>query len=139
MPTTNTEQNPFRPLRAFVRQETSDEEYVAKIANSLRRWERWRWLVILFHLAILAILLSLGFNAVNLLKKFQGMLGNQYVMPEGVVLTGIILGMNVGLFLHNATAGVVNALTGFRKERLIVQYFNRLNDGRDALSDRSFQ
>lgn len=139
MPTANTEQNPFLPIRASVRRETSDEEYVANIEKSLRRWERWRWLVILVHLAILAIFLSLGFSAVNLIKKFHDILGNQNVMPEGVVLTGIILGINVGLFLHNSTAGVVNALAGFRKERLIVQYFNRLNEGRNASSDRTFQ
>jgi hypothetical protein len=125
---TDDQHDPFLPLRTISRPRTSDEEYVAKIAESLQWWDRWRWLAILFHAAIVGVAIWFGFSVVALVRGFQGMWGNQNqnVMPEGVVLIGIILGLKIGFFLHGSLMGLVNALAGFRCERLLVQCFGRL-------------
>ena len=120
--------NPFLPLQAISRPKTSDEKYVARIAKSLQWWDRWRWLAVLFHLAILSAVIWLGFNAVAFVQNLQGMWGNKNPngLPEEVVLIGIILGLKVGFMLHSSVMGVINAVAGFRSERLLVQYFNKL-------------
>ena len=127
---TEYQHDPFLPLRPFSRPKISDEDYVARIAKSLQLWDRWRWLAILFHLAILVAVIWFGFSVVVLVQKLQGMWGNQNqnALPEGVVLIGIILGLKVGFFLHTSLMGIINALAGFRSERLLVEYFNRLYD-----------
>ena len=121
---TDYQHDPFLPLRPISQPKTSDEEYVAKIAKSLQWWDRWRWLAVLFHLAILGAIIWFGFSAVALVQNLQNMWGNQ--LPEEVVLIGIILGLKVGFSFHFSLMGVINALAGFRSERLLVQYFNKL-------------
>lgn len=125
---TEYKHDPFLPLRPISQPKTSDEEYVAKIAKSLQWWDRWRWLAVLFHLAILGAVIWFGLSVVALVQTLQGMWGNQNpnVLPEEVVLIGIILGLKVGFFLHSSLMGVINAVAGFRSERLLVQYFNKL-------------
>jgi len=125
---TDHQHDPFLPLRTFSRPRTSDEEYVAKIAKSLQWWDRWRGLAILFHVAILGAVIWIGLSVVALVQKLQGVWGNQNqnVMPQEVVLIGIILGLKVGFFFHGSLMGVINAVAGFRSERLLVQYFNQL-------------
>ena len=125
---TEYQHDPFLPLRPISQPKTSDEEYVAKIAKSLQWWDRWRWLAVALHLAILGAVIWFGFSVVTLVRNFQDMWGNQNpnVLPEGVVLIGIILGLKVGFFLHSSVMGVITAVAGFRTERLLVQYFNRL-------------
>ncbi len=110
---------PFLPMRP----KTSDEVYIAKIAKSLQWWDRWRWLAILLHVAILGAVIWFGFSVVALVQKLQGMWGNQNpnVVPEGVVLIGIILGLKVGFFFQSSLMGVVNAVAGCRSERLLVE------------------
>ena len=116
------QQEPFLPLLPFSRQKTPDYEYVAKIAKSLQWWDRWRWLAILFHVAILAAVIWLGFSTVEIVQGFRGLWPNQNqnAMPESVVL---ILGLKIGFFFHSSLMGVLIAFAGFRTERLLVQSF----------------
>ncbi len=124
MQDTHDQHSPYLPLQSIFPPRISDEEYVAGIAKSLQWWDRWRSVAILFHVAVVAGVVWLGFSAVDLIKKFQGMLGNQNRMPEEIVIIGIILGMTVGIHLQKSVLGVIDALTGLRTERLLAQHFN---------------
>lgn len=66
------------------------------------------------------------------------MLGNPNpnALPEEIVAVGVILGLNVGFFFHSSLMGLASALTGFRSERLLVQYFNRLQTSAEDPSDQ---
>ena len=134
MSTPDMHHEPFLPLLPFSRRKTSDTEYVAQIAKSLQWWDRWRWFVILFHVAILAVVIRLGFSVVEIVQKFQGLWGNQNPMLEAVVLIGITLGLKLGFFFHRSLMSVLNALSGFRTERLLVQSFKDC-DGPTMFSD----
>ncbi|TWT29128.1 hypothetical protein KOR42_55830 [Thalassoglobus neptunius] len=120
--------DPFLPLQPLSRQKSSDEEYVAKIAKSLQRWDRWRWCAVLFYVAFLGAVIWLGFRTVATVRFFHGMWGNQNQAPlaEEIVAVGVILGLNVGFLFHSSLMGLATAFTGFRNERLLVKYFNRL-------------
>ena len=138
MSTPDMHHEPFLSPQPFSRRKTSDTEYVAQIAKSLQWWDRWRWFAILFHVAILAVVIWLGFSVVEIVQKFQGLWGkqnqNQNPMPEAVVLIGITLGLKLGFFFHSSLMGVLNALSGFRTERLLVQSFKDC-DGPTMFSD----
>jgi len=124
--------SPYLPLQSIFSPRTSDEEYVARIAKSLQWWDRWRSVAILFHVAVVAGVVWLGFSAVDLIKKFQGMLGNQNVMAEETVIIGIMLGLTVGIHLQKSVLGVIDALAGLRTERLLVQHFKLLTTGAES-------
>jgi len=128
MEATDPADEPFQPLRSLVPPKSTDEEYVAKIAKSLRGWQRWRWLAVLFHTVMLGGIVWLGFNVVDLVRGFQGMLPNQdpSAMLDVVVPLGILLGLKVGFLLQASMMGIISALTGFRTERLLIQYRDNL-------------
>jgi hypothetical protein len=138
---TDSEYDPFLPLRPISRPKSSDEEYVGKIAKSLQWWDRWRWLAILLHVAILGVVIWFGFRVVALVDEFHRIWGNQNqnLMPRQLVLIGIILGLKVGFFFYGSLMSLINAVAGFRSERLLVQYFNQLQSKADDPNGTSYR
>jgi hypothetical protein len=119
----NVHQQSFLPRLPFSRYKTTDSEYVAKIAKSMKWWDRWRWLALPIQAAVIAAIVWFGFNVVELVKNFQGLNQNANVMAEEVVLVGIVLGLKVGFFLHSSVMGLFQSLSGFRTERLLIRIF----------------
>lgn len=136
---TSQQSNPFLPLHSTFPAKQSDKQYVDKIAKSLQSWDRWRWFAILFHAGIVSGVIWFGYNAVNTIQKFQGMWdnNNQNALPQGLVL-GIIIGLSLGYFLHSSVAGLLNALGGFRTERLLVEHFRQSNGHSGQADSTSF-
>lgn len=91
---------------------TSDEEYIAQLRRSFRKWERWRFWMILFHVGLLVFGLWVFSRVIPLILNAPG------------VALGFATGTIIGIVFSWTIYGIVNSLTrmihGFRAERLLL-------------------
>ena len=74
--------------------------------------------MILLHTCVLLALIWLGDCVFDLAQDVNN--------PRLVVIIGLGMGFNVGLIFHNSLQAILSALSRFRTERLLVQYFSQI-------------
>jgi type VI protein secretion system component VasK len=109
----------------FWKKVVSDEEYVEQIRKRDRifRWMQWIWPVLL--IALVCCLFSIA----GLIQKFAADIPTDRAVFYGGLVLGALFGF---MFIMTAAqAGLalkqwIEARTGFRTERLLLQYHDRL-------------
>lgn len=117
---------PFQPFHQhFVQRQGEDAAFLEKIRRSVAWWDRWRWLGVVLHAAIIGFVVWLSFQIVELIQWMNGP-APQGVMPETVVVLGVVLGAKMGFLLQQAVWGALMSLGGFRAERLAIAYHDAI-------------
>lgn len=100
----------------------TDDEFVARIRQTIALWDRWRTWMILLHVGLLAAAVLVFSNAMPMVV--------QVVQPANApwALLGFILGATFGWALVGVVFGLIHGLTlafsGFRTERLLIKFYD---------------
>jgi len=102
----------------------TDEEFVEMTRTMIRRWDRFRIVMILVALAIIVGSLVLAERTAALLMKFQPGAGQAVV--AGLAMGGA-LGLTFGFLIYAGIEMLVKSFLGnLRAERLMVRYHDAL-------------
>jgi len=102
-----------------------DDKYVAKLRRTIAWWDRWRYWMILLHVILLA---CVSWMTVRLSQTLL-----ELAEPEDVpftivgLLLGAVVGFSFGWMFYGLLQGLVTAISGFRSERLLLQYYDSAN------------
>jgi hypothetical protein len=89
---------PFGPLAALIhRRQPDDVQYIDKLRKTLHWWDRWRWLGIALHGAILAAMICLGYRFAMLTREMQALFPGANPNADQVVFLAACVGANTGL------------------------------------------
>lgn len=111
----------------FCRKALSDEEYVERVRKRDRVFRRMRWIwpaLFLFWVCCFCILA--GF-----MQRFTADIPIDRAIFYGGLLLGAVFGFMFVMFAAHAGLAVkewIDARSGFRTERLMLQYHDKLND-----------
>ena len=102
----------------------SDEEYIAKIRRTVEWYDRWRnWLIALYTGLLIGTFAMAAFFVRGLVGVAP--LINAQAVQIGLVL-GMVLGSSMGIHLHSLGFALVNAVSGWRSERLLLKCLDAL-------------
>lgn len=107
------------------RKRVPDDEYIAVLRRSIALWDRWRYWLILIHVAMLVAAIWLLTTAIPLIIGLVQP-ANAPIAMMGFIF-GIVLGLSLGGILQHIFHGLVLSLGGFRSERLLVKHHDALN------------
>jgi hypothetical protein len=100
-----------------------DEEHVERVRRTLAKFDRWRWGPVLLYGS--ALIGSVGVS-VAWIVLFRSSLFPRPGLAAMGFLIGASVGMTLGFLMINAAHGLLDALLGFRNERLMIAYHDAL-------------
>lgn len=120
----------------------SDEQYVDRTRKRLRTLHRWRYVIALAYLGIIIGFIVLALQAVHLIGGLATMLegtkhraaasGPDLQMLHAVYYFAIVIGGLVGFGFGGAFFSIANILITYRKDKLLVEFWDALSDAEKA-------
>jgi hypothetical protein len=114
----------------------SDDEYVTKCRSTLLFWDRFRYAMFALFAACLVAVIWLSVQVVPMINAIGQ--GNRQMAWLGFS-TGAVIGLVLATIFHNAVFGMIFTVGGFRSERLMLKYYDLLQQhetsGNDAHND----
>jgi uncharacterized membrane protein len=120
-----------------------DDEYILRLRREIAFVDRNRIWLVLFQIALLAIVIWVFSQVVPVLLRFAQPVNAPAVFMGFIAGTG--LGLSFGFMIHGILHGLISALSGgFRAERLLVQlldsqYADESETQKDADRDYDFE
>lgn len=96
----------------------SDAEYVARLRRSMASWERWRFWLILFYGALLALAIWVFDRVFRVLFGFAQPADVGFQLAG--FLVGAIFGMMFGWLIYGILHTLIGLIFGLRAERLLL-------------------
>ncbi len=106
-------------------QPTSDSQYIEQLRQTMARWDRFRYWLLVLYLVILGVLAFAVTQGVQLLMGLAKPANSPW--PLFGFIAGTLLGLLVGWLFHVAVFGLGRMAMGFRAERLLVQYHDAIS------------
>lgn len=113
----------------------SDEQYVERIRKSLKSRRRWRSFIVAMGLLILCFLLWFIPQIINILSNLNGLghaghgtQNSRFSVVYAVYFIAIIMGYFTGFMFFHAVFQIMEALFGYRKDKLLVEFWDSLSD-----------
>lgn len=120
----------------------SDEQYVERTRKGLRMMRRWRYIFALMYLGIIIGFIVLIFEGVHLLGDLAGIgkeakhhtpgPGPDQQMVYAIYYLAVVFGGWLGFLLGNALSHIATFLLTYRKDKLLVEFWDALSDAEKA-------
>ena len=108
----------------------TDEEYVNRVRKGLRvvRWTRWLFAAI--FIGGIAFLCWAVMSITDFLTSFSGKDGSERPLIYGVFALAILSGGLIGFWVGHFGEIAVNAFFGFRRDKLLVECWDALQQSK---------
>lgn len=118
----------------------SDEQYVERTRKGLHTMRRWRYIIALISLGTVIGFFVLVLMGVHLLGDLAGIgqtpkhrvPGPDPQTVYAIYYIAVAFGSLFGFAIGNALTHVVTLLFGYRKEKLLVEFWDALSDAEKA-------
>ena len=124
----------------FWPEKISDEQYVERTRKGLRMMRRLRFIFVLGYLGLFIGFILLIFQAVHLLgdltsngtAKHHPTDSSQQQIVYSMYYLAVVMGAFVGLLLGNTISHIATILLTYRKDKLLVEFWDALSDAEKA-------
>lgn len=119
----------------------SDEQYVERTRKALRTLRRWRFFIALMFLGIIIAFIFLIFEGVHSFADFAGVgqttkqhstASEEQKIAYACYYFAVVLGGFVGLMFGNTVSHIGTILFAYRKDKLLVEFWDALSDAEKA-------
>jgi hypothetical protein len=103
----------------------SDEEHVERVRQALASYDRWRWGPVLLYGSALVGLVGVLVAWIVMWTWRESIFPRPGLAAMGILIAAGV-GMTLGFLTTHAAHGLMDALLGFRNERLMIAYHDAL-------------
>lgn len=111
----------------------SDDEYIEKLRRSMEFWNRWRYVMLIANIGLIIAFGVVAERGVMFVLNMALPPGNAPAnWPLAGFVCGATMGMAMGWFSWHSLQQLIEAIGGFRSERLLLKYYDAFHTGQLA-------